>query len=474
MPLMNDENSPNNPWARTRARVAAFQQQMLEEQGRAMPVNPEAAAQADPNVPTLAQVQAQRAALGPMPEPSPFPSPEPSPTTAPLALPSVPGYDQGTAQALAAHAAAAVAPDQGVMAKNSGKTSQAKVTSNLDKKGVLNQTLFMDPTQFQAAIDNITKTDAYKQQSQGIDDMRELMKIGMNRTPQMDLTPLNDLANNWSRDGWKTNYKAPDNMPAAPTQLLQKYMDKLQDDRRDLFKSTVSAIGAQKAGSNLSSYDLKQLIESMNKSQDPNMGKGAGKVYDPGKDLKDHQKRMEALEGMRSVYDRLNAMTNGFTNGKGTGIFSRYAPLSWQSGDAAEIQSAYKDLQNQIIYATSGKQINEAEARRLKQALGDSALSGPREFAIAMQRYGVTLKDIMKQKEGAIKGLHPEVLQMYKNGGGTLSEDFTPPAKKAPGGAGKSPNPAPNGGGEKSKEDLLKMSPAEFDAYEASVLKGGQ
>lgn len=162
----------------------------------------------------------------------------------------------------------------------------------------------------------------------------------------------------------------------------------------------------------------------------------AGKTYNPDKDLEKHQKRMEGIEDLLTTYNILDTTLGGIDkldskkDIPGVGALVNILPSRLLSDKGSEIRQTFADLKNQVIYAKSGKQINEQEYRRLSTALGSANLDNEREFVNALKRFGIEIKAIMKQREAAVKGVHPEVLDLYKKGGGSVSSDFIPPTEK--------------------------------------------
>jgi hypothetical protein len=109
---------------------------------------------------------------------------------------------------------------------------------------------------------------AYLNQERGIDNLQEMLRARLALAkPQLDLTPLMSLTDAWTGSKMAGNYKAPKNDDADTILAAQA---KLQDDRRDLFKSLLGTISAQKGGGvYIDQAGLKSTAGSKASASDP-------------------------------------------------------------------------------------------------------------------------------------------------------------------------------------------------------------
>jgi hypothetical protein len=354
------------------------------------------------------------------------------------------------APALSVEAVSPVAKGSGLTIEAGAKTASSEDEANKSGgKETLTKALLMTDDEFQDAYGRVARTPAIQSQLQGIDDIQNLLAMDLDSGGDYLSMPLAGLLE--SEFGRKASSFTA-GRGASPEEKRGRFMaglSKIQDDRRDVSKTISDYIAKQKAGT-LTQLAYNELLNrtgqkseatTETKAEDPNkfIKGGSKKGYDPTRDLEKHQKRMEGLQGLLTTYQDLDGLLGGIENwdGKadipGIGMTGK-VPSALLSKKGSDIQQTYADLKNQLLYMRSGKQINEQEFRRLSVALGSSATGTDREFANALVRFGKELKDVMKQKEAAVRGA-PQgsmVMDLYKKGGGTLSDDFVPPSERKP------------------------------------------
>lgn len=82
---------------------------------------------------------------------------------------------------------------------------------------------------------------------------------------------------------------------------------------------------------------------------------------------------------------------------------------------SAEERAALQELSNTKIYDSSGKQINESEMRRIKEAMGLRGVFSPDVINDALKQVGTTA--LQKQKQ-VTAGATPEAVQTFRSRGG--------------------------------------------------------
>jgi hypothetical protein len=185
---------------------------------------------------------------------------------------------------------------------------------------------------------------------------------------------------------------------------------------------------------------------------------GNWKPYDPNRDVQKLSEKLGPLGELWSSYEYLDKLVGGVDNwkpGKNIpgvgGLNNTFLGNLNPDPKSREIRGAYSDLKNKLLYAQSGKQINEQEFRRLSAALGDmGAFTKDSDLVKAMQRFRVELKEVAQQREAGF-GTHPEVKQILRQSGGFGSHQV-PDKAVAP-----AKNPA-------GKKDRSKMTLQELEA----------
>lgn len=182
-------------------------------------------------------------------DPAVSPSPAPSPSPADLGRSPDALTAQDEAQARMAAGLAPTPPPKvdrpaAPTSDRDKATNKSQVNDNATQSRRLN--LMVRPEDFAAAVEQAKAQPEYQAQSQGIDQLQNMIQARMAAAkPQLDLTPLMSLTDTWTGSKMAGNYKAPKNDDADTIIAAQ---GKIQDDRRDLYKSILSAVTAQKGG----------------------------------------------------------------------------------------------------------------------------------------------------------------------------------------------------------------------------------
>jgi hypothetical protein len=338
-----------------------------------------------------------------------------------------------------AEAAAALQKNLPKLDPKSGQHAMAKAEG--DSKNTRQETTvkFADPETIQELVGNIEDIPAIQDQREGLNRLESLIGAqaaapSAGGMPYAYAKGLGALSDAWY--GTKLSAGVPDQSPdAAKNKQLMDYIQKVQTDKRDLSGKVLEAAKAFKAG------QINDLFQQMMKTSitgETGQLKGGGKPYDPTMDVGRLQKALEPLTGFGTSYKYLDSLIakvipggiDAWKKGKeipgigpGKELLFRTYPKA-MSPEGREIVQAYMNLQDDLLRAKSGAQINESEFRRLKSTLGSGITAGPEEFVNAMKRFRSTLADVMKQREARIKGVRPEVVDYYKKGGGETSDQF--------------------------------------------------
>ncbi len=121
------------------------------------------------------------------------------------------------------------------------------------------------------------------------------------------------------------------------------------------------------------------------------------------------------------------------TNYKGIGIgkyqlnvLGQYSPIKSLQTDP-KITEQYRilnQINNQLIYLYSGKQINEEEFKRLKRTFPDPNLN-PISFKTRFNSFRESFDDIAKRRISGIQGAGKRISNVIPSGGGILGKTKT-------------------------------------------------
>lgn len=350
------------------------------------------------------------------------------------------------------------------VAKGSGLTMEEDLTDKQGSGATLNQNVPYTQEQWEEMTNRARQMEEFDKQSKGIDELRDLAGIGMDRPSQLDLSPLVQLAE--SESGKKIGYTKPESGDSR-LEKLRAYMGKIQDDKRDLFKSMVAGINAGKSGT-LQERIMTELGNKMTgKSEDPNKfnrgGRGGPKLKTlPISAIKDFTTGQEAIDlSERLIEDIKN-------NKDVIGPWMGLGELSPSTFGSEKIERM-KNLQAQmgLHQQTVGKLFEGGVLRKEDEIKYNKLFTNIRnnpDVAIKNMKQLTSMlrTDVARYMENLGKGKYDtsgfqESVKQYGKGGLKESPDkILPPAK-----------------GVSRTKDLEKMSKEELDAYEKS-LKGGR
>jgi hypothetical protein len=131
-----------------------------------------------------------------------------------------------------------------------------------------------------------------------------------------------------------------------------------------------------------------------------------------------------AIESLKRAENAIPGVATGAAKFKSVGGIKTLAPnftvpllekVGLLDSGASDERAALQELSNAKIYDSSGKQINEAEMRRIQDAMGLRGVFSPDTINQAMKQYG----DTVFQKQNQVSaGADPKALQTFKGRGG--------------------------------------------------------
>lgn len=347
-------------------------------------------------------------------------------------------------------------------AQKIGDSRSAEINSEdtTGTKGARNY--YMSPEEAGSYMNTLEGLAPIKNQRAALADRRGYQADLLKNTPdQKDLSPILNLIDSWTGSKLTQGYKKPQSSEQRFATAIGMNNQDVKD-QGDINEQVMKNMQLLKAGSDQTSM-LKKLGDTLKQGQlIPKQEKSGGSTVKPEVLLAQHQKRMEPMEELRLAYEDLNNLVGGADNWKGediagagrTGKF----PELLLSSEGKNIQGSVTKLASVLGKLRSGGQITSSELIRLEREVGSGLMSTDEGLIKALQRMGPALKAQMEQKEAAIKGMHPEILKLYHEGGGTVSSGFNPPT-------GHRSHAPPFTPSKKAKD----MSDAELDA----ILSGG-
>jgi hypothetical protein len=242
------------------------------------------------------------------------------------------------------------------MEKGSGQSWGLEMTADELNNLRAQKLNMMNPSQLAAAAKNIIDLPAYQDQEKGINKFQDLIALeSKNSEPQMDWSPLVALTDSQTGSNLAKGYKAPDN--AGNRKRVLDYISKIQDDRRDLLKSIVSGVSAQKAGFDVSQTQTKNQTQETIKAQDPAKSE---KTPSPGSAMAD--KRTKEMFTMKTINEDMKPFEQ---------MADRLATLhsALAQNDLQSVQATLSIIAKSIG-ADSGMLSNQDIARTMPPTLG--------------------------------------------------------------------------------------------------------
>ena len=154
--------------------------------------------------------------------------------------------------------------------KGSGLQESDEATGKAGGRTNVQRMLTMSPEEWQGSYEAAMKTPAIQEQMKGINDIRDLLAMEAQAPAQVNLAPLAALTDSLTGSKLLAGYAPPQDRQKR----LADYMLKIQDDRKDLAKTIIDAIGKQKAGTMQEMLYQDFINKKAAEAQDPSLKKG--------------------------------------------------------------------------------------------------------------------------------------------------------------------------------------------------------
>ena len=184
-----------------------------------------------------------------------------------------------------------------------------------------------------------------------------------------------------------------------------------KQNRDALLKQTMMQIGSQAAMERERIKAMTSMYGADSRSADAAARTAQGVKIEP-----DVQKFAKDLEFVSKMPDDLATLRSAVGKDRaGTGPLAGMLP-AWAIGDEGNAQrQAAGRLMNAIIYMSSGKQINESEARRLLAARGIGDKASISEFSTGLPKLEAEMRNAYKMY---LAKYRPEVVDTFRQRGG--------------------------------------------------------
>lgn len=132
----------------------------------------------------------------------------------------------------------------------------------------------------------------------------------------------------------------------------------------------------------------------------------------------------QAVQSLQRAEKTIPGVTSGQAKFKSVGGAKNLAPnfavpilekLGVMDPGASEERAALQELQNAKIYDSSGKQINEAEMKRISDAMGLRGIFSPETINDATKQVSQT---VLEKNRGITAGYQPRTVKKFKEQGG--------------------------------------------------------
>ncbi len=153
--------------------------------------------------------------------------------------------------------------------KNSGKSASQAVTQGRTQTNQITEYQLADQAKMAALREVLMSTPEYKAMSEGNSRMEEILAAQAQRPPQLDVSAVLSLADHLTGGKMAANYKAPSEQDLLNRKMLLDYQSKLQDDKRDVFKSLQDSFTKLKTGTTTDSDIFKLLVADKLQAEDP-------------------------------------------------------------------------------------------------------------------------------------------------------------------------------------------------------------
>lgn len=371
--------------------------------------------------------------------------------------------------------------------QNVTTTTEKDDTSNTNTNKQGREEKIFDPTGTAERMQSAYDTPAIQRMVAGLDQQEKIINDEINNpgSRAVDLRGLAAFVDNQ----YGTHYGAYLDKPTSELErkkMLMSALDKVQDNRKDLSKAILDVSKASEVGKNTFGNQIVDIIKAARGGSVVNTNRDESKDTDIGREFMDAQAKMKAQSGR-----------NPQVNNPKEKIWTEYAK---QNKDTIEATMGASEKIKSALGQRSVTGDNLAITQFLRMA-GDTRISNEdkKGFAspdlanraeIILQKVdrGQSLtqqdRDDMLRSVGAFQKIAQKRLreQAHSHAAAAAYYQGVDPVEAEKGiiqRVGSALNSSHAGGStspkkaaKKSDSELMKMSPAEFDAYEKSILGG--
>jgi hypothetical protein len=312
---------------------------------------------------------------------------------------------------------------KGTQRKIEQETEQKAVTTDVSDK-------YITPEQYaenfalatgEGLEPKLRERHPYQIQERGAEALEAALAEERTRPYGLDLSPLLALTKSETGADFLSSYKPPESADERRKRLLG-FQEDIQKRRGELTKAMLEGFKSQRAGK---TTEILSDLFAGRMSKGFNLSGGAGSGKDPkeidtqklAKQLQDSEAAISSLASIKDVIKKTTGKDiekwageeipgAGMSNilGKmGTGLLS---------DQGAAVTQAVNKFALDYVYMVSGKQTNEAEARRMAGVIGNQLLSGDRDLVNGIKHMEKQMDDIRSQRKA---GFSPEVIKLYES-----------------------------------------------------------
>lgn len=307
-----------------------------------------------------------------------------------------------------------------------GQERTARYTNKADTVSVRPEMISEDTRKrLEGALRN-RQISSFDDQQAGIEEMEGDLERFRNIPPQLDITPVAALVDQWTKSNLTKTYDKPMS-PEEKQMAMLKLQSEIQKHRTGLAENDLTYMKSMLGGQ-----------EQFKRNENLELGAGSAPPrpatpyalgrYDVDKIEADVQKLEgnlgDATTTIFSHMDELERLIGDLDGTKaipGVGPGTKLAPDFMLSEKGSRVRQLATDLYRQKVYLASGKSINESEARDQMKIVGLGLDSKESSFRAGVKGLLKEIRGIVAKKQAAFR---PEVVERYRNRGGRTLQDF--------------------------------------------------
>jgi hypothetical protein len=370
-------------------------------------------------------------------------------------------------------------PSPDPIEKGSGMSAKNSTTSTSKNHTAQTNTIWMDPETLQTQYDAFSGMPANRAMDSGLSSLEALAMEQSQRKPALDLRIPAALIDSLTGSNFIRAVDAPETR-AERDKMIFDHAQKIQQDKRDLAKSRMDMVLKGKAGTESSATDKIIQLLALRSAEDP--AKAAKSAIGSATQVLGFQRATDReskeLRTRGELIDTALRLLNGSPAEQqsiptlsariieGT-VRPQLAVIRSEGGDPSSmmrLEALFEKMSKGEITPENKAQYNNMFKQLADQHVLDAA-GMKRRWKVAADSIGLSPEQ-MNEMVGSHwldphRGNTEELLKKHSWGSADANDALS---KSAP-----APAPAAKSG-VKSKEELLKMSDAEFDAYEKARL----